>query len=145
MLDRARDPRRRPPRPVLRPDRVRRLGPGVGFGWLDARLLRDGWLGALGPRDLAVYAFLCLVADREGVSFYRRDRIARALGLDDGEVSRALDRLGEFDLVAYRPFGPHAADGFRQVLSLPPGGPPTPPLLAALGLGHGRRAGVPRP
>lgn len=123
---------------VPRPERARRLGPGVAFGWLDARLARDGWLEALPPAAIAVYAFLCLAADRQGVSFYRRDRIGRALGLDDQEVARALARLRELDLVAFAPFSPHAVDGFHQVLTVPAGGPPAPPLLAQLGLGPAR-------
>lgn len=120
-------------RVVPRLDRVRRLGPGVAFGWIDARLRRDGWLGALTPSALATYVFLCLAADREGVSFYRRDRIAHALGLDDMEVARALRRLRDLDLVGYVPFSAHAVDGFHQVLSIPEGGPPPSPLAAALG------------
>lgn len=119
-------------RVVPRPDRVRRLGPGVAFGWIDARLRRDGWLEALTPSALGAYVFLCLAADREGVSFYRRDRISRALGLDDAETARALRRLRDLDLVAYAPFSAHAVDGFHQVLSIPAGGPPVSPLAAAL-------------
>ena len=46
------------------PHRVRRLNATRGFGWLDARLLRDGWLDVLRAEDLAVYVFLCLVGDR---------------------------------------------------------------------------------
>jgi hypothetical protein len=111
---------------VPRPDRVRTLD-HVTFGWLDARLQHDGWLRVMTPQALSVYTFLCLAADRRGVSFYRRDRIARELGLDDGELSATLVRLCELDLVAYRPFHPGAADGFHQVLSVPVDGPP--PLL----------------
>lgn len=125
----------RPETPLLRPDRVRRL-PGTSFGWIAADLHRDGWLRVLSPRTTAVYTFLCLVADRQGVSFYRRERIGRELGLDDGEVHLALARLEQLELVAYRPFAPGAADGFRQVLSLPPGGPPSlmpPSVLRTLG------------
>jgi hypothetical protein len=96
----------------------------VAFGWIDARLRRDGWLGALTPSALAAYVFLCLAADREGVSFYRRDRIAHALGLDDMEVARALRRLRDLDLVGYAPFSAHAVDGFHQVLALPAAPPP---------------------
>jgi DNA-binding MarR family transcriptional regulator len=73
---------------------------------------------------LATYAFLCLVANHEGVSFYRRERIGRELGLDDTQVHQALRRLEELDLVAYLPFRRGAADGFRQVLSLPGGQAP---------------------
>ncbi len=107
---------------VPRPDCVRTLA-GTAFGWLDARLHHDGWLRALTPEALAVYTFLCLAADRRGVSFYRRDRIARELGLDDTDVATALTRLVDLDVVAYAPFRQGAVDGFHQVLSLPPDGP----------------------
>lgn len=108
------------------PDRVRTLR-GIAFGWIDAALHHRGWLRVLSPQSLAVYAFLCLVADHRGVSFYRRDRIARELGLDDHEVVAALTRLRELDLIAFRPFRPGAVDGFHQVLSLPESAPA--PLL----------------
>lgn len=118
---------------VPRPDRIRQLQ-GVAFGWLDARLLQDRWLLAMPAPTQAVYLFLCLAADRQGVSFYRRDRIGDALGLDDHEVARGLARLRELDLTAYAPFGPHAVDGFHQVLSLPGSGPPTSPVITGLHL-----------
>jgi hypothetical protein len=112
---------------VPRPERLRTLE-GTSFAWLATAILRDGWLRVLPPQATAVYAFLCLAADRQGVSYYRRGRIGHELGLDDGEIHRALTRLQQLDLVAYRPFGPHAVDGFRQVLAVPRGGPP--PLLS---------------
>lgn len=116
---------------VPRPDRVRRLdGP---FGWIDAALWRRRWLQRLTSEEVAVYTFLCLVADRQGVSFYRRDRIADQLGEDLGVVTRALGRLRDLDLVAFRAFGPHAPEGFHQVLSLPDSGPLASPAgVAAL-------------
>ncbi|MCO5172380.1 MAG: helix-turn-helix domain-containing protein [Planctomycetes bacterium] len=113
-----------PPRHVVpRPDRVRSLR-GVTFGWLDARLLRDGWLRALPLEALSTYVFLCLAADRQGVSFYRRARLGQELGLDERQVVRALDELRALDLVAYAPFHPGAPDGFHQVLALPGGAAP---------------------
>lgn len=108
---------------VPRPEQVRRPGPG-GYGWLDARLHKQGWLALLTPEDIAAYTFLCLVANRQGVSWYRRDRIRQALGIGEEAVWLALRRLYALDLVAYRPFSRHASDGFHQVLSLPPQGPP---------------------
>jgi len=109
---------------VPKPERARAIGAAPGFGWLDARIQRDGWLSALTPEDIAVYIFLCLVADRQGVSWYRRDRIREALALDERAVWRSLKRLEQLDLVAYQPFSKHDSEGFRQVLSLPGGGPP---------------------
>lgn len=104
------------------PERTRRIA-GTPFGWIDARVLRDGWLGVLAPDAIAVYTFLCVVANRDGVSYYRRDRIGHELGLSEAAVAAALRRLVTLDLIAYRPFHPHAVDGFHQVLSLPGGGP----------------------
>lgn len=104
---------------VPRPDRMRSLGGANGFGWLDARLVRDGWLAVMSPEELAVYVFLCLVADRQGVSWYRRDRIREALCLDERAVWQALERLEQLGLVAYQAFHRNASEGFRQVLDLP--------------------------
>lgn len=101
------------------PDRVRALR-GTPFAWLDARLLRGGWLRALSLEELGAYVFLCLAADRQGVSYYRRSRIGEELGLDDQQAHRALARLRELQLVAYAPFHAGAPDGFHQVLPLPP-------------------------
>ena len=111
------------------PERVRVIRDAAGFGWLDARLLRDGWLEVLTAEDLAVYAFLCLVADRHGVSWYRRDRIRAALGMDERTVWQALSRLERLGLVAYRAFHAHASEGFRQVLAVPARGPSFERLL----------------
>lgn len=108
---------------VPRPDRVRSLQ-GVAFGWIDARFQRDGWLTRLTPEALSVYVFLALAADRDGVSFYRRDRIREGLSLGEAEVREGLRQLEEFGLVAFAPFGLHACEGFRQVLSVPASGPP---------------------
>ncbi len=107
---------------VPRPDRVRSLR-GASFGWLHADVLRRGHLRELPVEATAVYAFLCLAANRDGVSFYRRARIGEELGLDDQQVHRALTRLQDLDLVGYEPFRPGAVDGFWQVLTLPSGGP----------------------
>lgn len=119
----------RPPATLPRPDRVRSLQ-SQPFGWIAAGLHRRGWLRLLDCEAVAAYTFLCLAADRRGVSFYRRERIGRELGLSDAQVHRALKRLVELDLVAYRPFRPGAADGYRQVLSLPSG--EAPPLANEL-------------
>ncbi len=110
---------------IPRTERVRRPGPS-GFGWLDARLHKHGWLDLLGPEDITTYTFLCLVADRQGVSWYRHSRIREILGISEEQLWFALRRLKELDLIAYQPFHRNASEGFHQVLSLPPNGPATP-------------------
>lgn len=118
-----RDPSSRPRIVVPRPQRLRSLS-SIPFGWLDARLHSRHWIDLLSPEALAVYTFLCLAADRQGVSYYRRDRIGLTLGVREDALRSAFDRLYQLDLVAYQPFHKHASDGFHQVLSLPEESPP---------------------
>lgn len=129
------------PRPAPpRPDLVRR--PTGAFGWLDARLLGDGWLGRMGAEATSTLLFLALVADRQGSSFYGRDRMALALGLPRDVLDRALARLLVLGLVAHRPWRPGLPDGVWQLLPLPRrsvaprGGEPVSisAILARLGL-----------
>lgn len=105
--------RPRPPRPEL----LRQ--PPRSFGWLDARLLHEGWLGRLGPERVAVLALLAIAADRTGSSFYRRETMARTLSMTRMDLDEALDRLLELDLVAHRPWTPGHVDGVWQLLPLP--------------------------
>jgi hypothetical protein len=102
---------------IPEPGRVRKVP--EGFGWLDHRLLREGWLEQMTAGEIAVYAFLVLAADRHGVSFYRREKIARILGMDIAEVARALGMLMKRDMVAFKPFSRVSPDGFHQVLDVP--------------------------
>ena len=108
---------------VPKPDRVRRID-RAAFGWMDARLHKQGWLELLAPETLATYSFLCLGANRQGVSWYRRERIYDTLGISGEKLITALQRLYKLDLVAYQPFSKHASEGFHQVLSLPRSEPP---------------------
>ncbi len=105
--------------PVLCPDRVRRIH--GSFSWLDHRLVRDGHLERLTCDEIALYTFLVLAGNRDGVSFYRLEKICRYLDhldwSDFHEARRGLLRAG---LVAFRPFGPGEPNGFYQVLSLDP-------------------------
>lgn len=102
---------------VPQPERVRRIA--GSFAWLDHRLARHGYLERMTLEELAVYVFLVLAADRHGVSFYRKESIAKRLGIDWGQVDEAKARLLDKGLVAFRPFTPLDADGFFQVLPLP--------------------------
>jgi hypothetical protein len=106
---------------VPEPTRVRRIE--GSFGWLDHRLLREGHLERMCLFDIALYVFLVLAADRNGVSFYRKDVISRKLGIDWSQFETAKARLLERGLVAFKPFSPREIDGFYQVLALPTGGP----------------------
>ena len=108
--------KRQPPKPP-HPALIRR--PPRSFGWLDARLLRDEWLGLLGPERVAVLTLLSLAADRTGSSFYRRETMALALSMQRRELDEALDRLLALDLIAHRPWEEGHIDGVWQILPLP--------------------------
>jgi hypothetical protein len=95
-----------------------------GFGWIDHRLLRDGYLGHCSPEALALYVFLVCAADAQGLSYYAEPRIAQVLRLDPQTLRQARRELLGLGLIAYqRPL--------YQLLSLEDertvGSPPRPP------------------
>ena len=102
-----------PPRPGLR------RAPPRSFGWLDARLLHEEWLGKLGPEATAVMTHLALAADEFGASFYLRSKMAWNVAVEIQELDRCLDRLLELGLLAYRPWSPGHPDGVWQLLPIP--------------------------
>jgi len=99
------------------PDLIRQ--PAGRFGWLEDRLLHDGWLGRLGPEGTSVLVLFALAADQHGASFYGRERMADALGMIRQDVDQALTQLLELRLVAHRPWCPGHPDGVWQLLPLP--------------------------
>ncbi len=103
-------------------ERTRRIA-GQSFSFLPHRFLRDGFLEALSRDELALYIFLVLAGNRDGVSFYRYDAICSTLALSLDDYICARNGLIDKDLVAF--------DGSRyQVLSLPnaPASSPRAPL-----------------
>lgn len=111
--------RDRPPfdRTPIRPDRIP-SGEG-NFAAIPHRLLHGGFWASLEPHETLLYILLALVADRQGMSFYRDDRLAGMLRFTLDDFLSARAGLLRKDLIAY--------DGTRhQVLSLP-----SSPVLAA--------------
>ena len=88
------------------------------FAWLDHRLLRNGYLGIMTHQDHSLYLFLVLAADREGVSFYRQEKICDMLGLDFSELRKTRQRLIDLKLIAFAPYHPHTPNGYYQVLPI---------------------------
>jgi hypothetical protein len=102
---------------IPRPDRLRRIS--GSFGWVDHRLLRDGHLARLGPVEAALYLFLVLAADRQGISYYRLESIGQRLGrLSWHDVRQARERLVARGLIAFAPHSEHDPNGVYQVLPL---------------------------
>ena len=82
--------------------RRRRKGLPRGFGWIDHRLLRDGYLGHCSPEALALYVFLVCAADAQGLSYYSEPRIAQLLRLDPQTLRQARRELLGLGLIAYQ-------------------------------------------
>jgi len=95
---------------VLAPARVRKTG--KSFCFISHRFLTDGFLQTLTRHELALYVFLVLASDRNGLSFYNDKTICFILALKDDEYIFARSCLIHKDLIMH--------DGtLFQVLSLP--------------------------
>jgi hypothetical protein len=99
---------------VPQPQRLRQIT--HSFAWVDHRLLRNGFVQVMTHQDQSLYLFLNLVADRNGVSFYRKEKICDLLDLDFGQFEIARDRLLHLGLLAFAPYSALAVNGFYQVL-----------------------------
>jgi hypothetical protein len=105
------------PLPVLVPQRIRNIP--SSFAWIDHRIRSEGILERLRPEDLALYLFLTLAADRNGLSCWRLDRIQQTLPcFDRHALWDARQHLVELDLIAYRPWRHGDPDGCYQLLSV---------------------------
>lgn len=89
-----------PPAPAEPVDAARVRTLPRHFAWVDHRLrdrLRDLRLEAI-----ALVFFPHLAADTHGLSFWADATVARTLGLREGDVNQARDRLIAQGLIAYR-------------------------------------------
>ena len=99
---------------IPQPQRLRRIQ--HSFAWIDHRLLRSGFVQIMTHQDQSLYLFLALAADRNGVSFYRKEKICNILGLDFGEFEVARDRLINMGLIAFQTYSALSVNGFYQLL-----------------------------
>jgi hypothetical protein len=84
------------------------------FSWIDQRLVRNRHIQGPTPRALALYLFLCTVADAEGLSYYSDASAGALLACSGSELRAARAELVAAGLIAYR-------SPLYQVLSLEPG------------------------
>ena len=101
---------------IPQPQKVRKIT--GSFAWVDHRLLRNGYLSLTTHQDLALYLFLVLAADRNGVSFYRKEKICDALNLDFGQFEVARDRLIDMKLIVFEGYTMLSPNGYYQVLPI---------------------------
>jgi hypothetical protein len=80
-------------------DRIRRIR--SGFGWIDHRLVREHYIERCSHGALALYLFLVVVADADGVSWWSERSLAERLGMDTDRLRQARAELESADLIAY--------------------------------------------
>ena len=96
---------------VLVLDRIRCTG--KSFCFIPHRFLTDGFLQSLTRHELALYLFLVLASDKNGLSYYGDKSICSKLSFKEQDYLFARSCLIHKDLIVY--------DGtLFQVLSLPP-------------------------
>lgn len=81
------------------------------FSWIDQRLVRDRHIQGRSSHALALYLFLCTVADAQGLSYYSDTRLGDLLGLSGADLRAARSELRSSGLIAWQ-------SPFYQVLSL---------------------------
>ena len=116
-------------KPILCPERLRHVP--RQFSWIDQRLVRDRHIRGRSSRALALYLFLCTVADAQGASYYSDDTTGGMLSFSTEELQRARAELVAAGLIAHR-------SPFYQVLSLDPGSAATPSHLTEPRIGEAR-------
>jgi len=88
------------------------------FAWIDHRLMRDGFIEVMTHDDMVLYLFLVLAADKNGVSFYRKEKICEAVSLDYNQFEIARDRLVNMNLTAFESYSVLSPNGYYQVLPI---------------------------
>ena len=80
--------------------------------------MRNGFIETMTNQDIALYLFLILVADKNGVSFYRKEKICQAVSLDFSQFEIAKDRLINMKLIAFEGYSVLSPNGYYQVLPI---------------------------
>lgn len=94
---------------ILCPERLRHVP--RQFSWIDQRLVRDRHIQGRSHQALALYLFLCTVADAQGVSYYSDSTTGKTLAFSSAQLREARAELVAAGLIAHR-------SPFYQILSL---------------------------
>jgi hypothetical protein len=85
---------------LISPSKLRKL-PGQ-FSWIDQRLVRNRHIDRLSHPACALYLFLLMVADAQGLSFYSDCSLGHRLSMSHNVLHEARQELVQHDLVAYQ-------------------------------------------
>ncbi|MFH1613693.1 MAG: hypothetical protein ABIG61_01220 [Planctomycetota bacterium] len=101
---------------IPQPKKIRNIK--GSFAWIDHRLMQNGFMEKMTHQDIALYLFLILVADKNGVSFYRKEKICEEVSLDFSQFEIAKDRLINLKLIAFEAYSVLSPNGYYQVLPI---------------------------
>jgi hypothetical protein len=85
---------------------------------MDHRLIRNGFINVMTHEDIVLYLFLILAAVKNGVSFYRKEKICEVVSLDYSQFEVAKDRLINMKLIAFEGYSVLSPNGYYQVLPI---------------------------
>jgi len=106
------------PLSLINPHAIRRIPPS--FAWLDHRLRSNGFLETFTPSEIALYFFLTLAADQQGLSCWRLDLMQRTMpAFHFHQFRSARDLLIQKQLLAFKSWSQNDPDGVYQLLALP--------------------------
>lgn len=88
------------------------------FAWIDHRLIRNGFINVMTHDDIVLYLFLILAADKNGISFYRKEKMCETMALDYNPFEIARDRLITMKLIAFESYSALSPNGYYQVLPI---------------------------
>ena len=100
------------------PGKIRKIR--GSFAWLDHKI-RSKCLACMSLEELALYVFLVLASDAEGISYYRMETISDVFGISWSQFQEARQRLIDKGLIAFEPLSEHEVNGFYQVLDVDEG------------------------
>ncbi|MCL2346892.1 MAG: hypothetical protein FWC50_01385 [Planctomycetaceae bacterium] len=103
---------------LIVPNLVRKIPPS--FAWIDHRLRSRQLLLDFEPGEFALYLFLALAADEQGLSCWRLDVMQRTMpAFHFHQFRSARDSLIQKRLLAFKPWNQNDPDGVYQLLPVP--------------------------
>ena len=79
---------------ILNPLRVRAIT--GSFAYIEHRFLKNGFFKRLNHKQLLLYFFLVMAADKHGLSYYSYDKICSFLGLTLDDYIDAIPHIEAF-------------------------------------------------
>jgi hypothetical protein len=103
---------------LVAPNLVRKMP--NSFAWIDHQLRSRHFLLDFEPEEFALYFFLTLAADPQGLSCWRLDVMEKSMpAFRFPQLRQARENLVQKQLLAFRPWTSHDPDGIYQLLPVP--------------------------